>query len=569
MFGRRGIFPILLVFAAVGLLGSLLLHLNSVDKQQQQYKQHTAMLDISYRAALHTYRIATEIYLRDTIRQPDVLALFARAWQADLTEKARLRHRLYVRLLGSYQELWQYRLRQLHFHLPDGESFLRFHQPDRFGDKLFSVRPSVRIANTELHDVAGFEAGRIIDGFRYVTPLRYHGQHIGSVETSIPFKSVQMAMTEYAADREYQFMVHADLIQERLFPDYRSVYTPSPLSDAYLIENPGRKHPDTAVPLSTTATAIAARLRRDSEIMQRMARSEAFSVGLIQAGSGYVVSFLPVKEVTGGKGGYLISYVKEPLVTTIKRSFVFELVGFACLLGFSFWLLLRWRGSLAQLAEQSAKQQYEELLLTQQEAIEHGERTRISRELHDGIGQALHAVLLRLKLLLGTTGPDRSAERLAIGELIRDIQNASAELRNLVISLRPLPLSGMKIDEAVQWLCRNLEKDGGVSLLLQTAGDFDNVSDQCSLVLFRVCQEGLTNILKHAAAKRVQVSLQRQDATVVLTICDDGSGGAQPSDTGGSGLAIMRERVDLAGGRLVIESPAGQGTRIFVELPCH
>lgn len=569
MSGRRGLFPILFVFAAAGLFGSLLLHLNSVDKQQQRYKQHTEMLEMSYRAALHTYRVATEIYLRDTIRQPDVLALFARAWQTDLTGKARLRQQLHDRLRGSYQELWQHRLRQLHFHLPDGESFLRFHQPDRFGDKLFDVRPSVRIANTELHDVTGFEAGRIIDGFRYVTPLRYQGLHIGSVETSIPFKSVQTAMTEYAADREYQFMVHAELIQERLFPDFRSVYAPSPLSEAYLIENPGRKHPDTAVPLSTTATAIAERLRRDTETMQRMARNEAFSVGLIQAGSGYVVSFLPIKEVTGGKGGYLVSYVKEPLVTTIKRSFVFELLGFAGLLGFAFWLLLRWRGSLAQLAEQSAKQQYEELLLIQQEAIEHGERTRISRELHDGIGQALHAVLLRLKLLLGTIEPGRGAERIAIGELIQDIQNASAELRNLVISLRPLPLSGMKIDEAVQWLCNNLEKDGGVSLLLQIAGDFDNVSDQCSLVLFRVCQEGLTNILKHAAAKRVQVSLQRQDATVVLTICDDGSGGAQPVGTSGSGLAIMRERVGLAGGRLLIESPAGQGTRIFVELPCH
>ena len=569
MFRRHGGLPILLVVAAVALLGSLLLYLNSVDKQQQHYKQHTEMLEISYRAAIYTYQIATEIYLRDTIRQPDVLVLFAGAWKATKQEKARLRRQLYGRLLGSYQELWQYRLRQLHFHLPDGESFLRFHQPDRFGDKLFSVRPSVRIANTKLQDVVGFEAGRIIDGFRYVTPLHFRGLHIGSVETSIPFRSLQAAMTEHAADREYQFMVHADLIQERLFPDFRSVYAPSPLSEEYLIENPGRKYPDSALPLSATATAIATRLSKDTETMQRMARTEAFSVGLMQNGSGYVVSFLPVKEVTGKKGGYLVSYVKEPLVSTMKRSFVLELVGFTSLLSLAFWLLVRWRGSQAQLAEQSARQQYEDLLLTQQEAVEHGERIRISRELHDGIGQALHAVLLRLKLLLGTIGPDRNSERQAIGELIRDIQSASAELRNLVVSLRPLPLSGMKIDEAIQWLCRNLEKDGGVSLLLQTAGDFANVSDQCSIALFRACQEGLTNILKHAAAKRVQVSLQRQGDTVVLTIQDDGVGGAKSGGTGGSGLTIMQERVGLAGGRLVIESPPGQGTRIFVELSCR
>jgi len=569
MLCKRGVFPVLLVFAAVGLIGSALLHLNRVDKQQQHYKQHTEMLEISYRAAIHTYSVATEIYLRDTIRQPDVLALFARAWKSDQAGKAVLRHRLDTMLRGSYQDLWQHRLRQLHFHLPDGESFLRFHQPDRFGDKLFAVRPSVRIANTELHDVAGFEAGRIIDGFRYVTPLSYQGLHIGSVETSIPFKSVQAAMAEYAADREYQFLVCADLIQERLFQDFRSYYIYSPLSKAYLIENPARKQPDTASPLSADATAIAIRLGRDTETMQRMARAEAFSVGLVHQGSGYVISFLPIKEVTGSRGGYLVSYVKEPLVTAIKRSFLFEVTGFAGMLAVAFWLLLRWRCSMAQLAEQSARRQYDDALLIQQERVEHEERSRISRELHDGIGQALHAVMLRLKLLLGSLGTDKGDERRAISQLIGDVQNASTELRNLVVSLRPLPLSGMKIDEAVRWLCRNLEKDSGLSLLVQTAGDFDDVSDSCSLALFRICQEGLTNIQKHAAARRVQVSLQQQEDLIILTMNDDGVGGAHAGDAGGSGLAIMHERAELAGGRLQIDSPPGQGTRIFVELPCR
>jgi len=569
MVNNRGILSILLVFVAVAGVGGGLLSLDRIERQQQHYKQHTEMLEISYRAAIHTYKIATEIYLRDTIRQPEVLSLFARAWQSDEAGKATLRHQLYNRLQGSYQELWQYRLRQLHFHLPDGESFLRFHQPKRFGDKLFSVRPSVRIANTEKRAVIGFEAGRIIDGFRYVVPLEYQGRHIGSVETSIPFKSIQSAMTEYASEREYQFLVHADLVQERLFPDFRSVYAPSPFSDAWLIENSARNHADTAKPLSTTADAIAKKLSKDVDTMQRMVRGEQFSVGVVHRGIGYVVSFVPVPEVTGGRGGYLVCYAVEPLVVAVKRSFVLELTGFAVMLAVALWLLLRWRSSMAELAEQTARGQYEESLLTQQERVEHEERTRISRELHDGIGQALHAVLLRLKLLLGTVGSDRSGERSAINELIRDVQNASSELRNLVVSLRPLPLSGMNIEEAVRWLCRNLEKDGGVSLLVQSAGEFDTVGDRCSLVLFRVCQESLTNILKHAAARRVQVSLQRQGDTIVLTVSDDGKGGAQVGMSGGSGLMIMQERVALVGGRLVIDSPEGQGTRIFVELPCH
>jgi len=233
------------------------------------------------------------------------------------------------------------------------------------------------------------------------------------------------------------------------------------------------------------------------------------------------------------------------------------------------WLLLRWRCSVGLLADQSAKRQYEELLLAQQERVEHEERTRISHELHDGVGQALHTVLLRMKLLLVSLGPDKREEHQAVSQLINDVRNASSELRNLVVSLRPLPLSDMRVDEAIRWLCRNLEKDGGVSLLLQTAGEYGDINDRCSLTLFRVCQEGLTNILKHAAAKRVQVSLQRQGELVVLTITDDGVGGAQEGASGGSGLAIMHERVALSGGRLQIDSPQGQGTRIFVELSCR
>lgn len=292
-------------------------------------------------------------------------------------------------------------------------------------------------------------------------------------------------------------------------------------------------------------------------------------MGIVHQGIGYVVSFVPIPEVFGGRGGYLVCYAKEPLVIAVKRGFMLELAGFALMLVVALWLLLRWRSSIAELAEQTARGQYEGNLQIQQERVEHEERIRISRELHDGIGQALHAVLLRLKVLLGAAGSDKSDQRGAISELIRDVQSASSELRNLVVSLRPLPLSGMNIEEAVRWLCRNLEKDGGVSLLVQSAGTFDDVSDRCSLALFRVCQESLTNILKHAAAKRVQVSLQRQGDTIALIVHDDGQGGAQAGLSGGSGLVIMQERVALAGGRLVIDSPENKGTRIFVELPCH
>lgn len=569
MLCRRGLLPVLVVFVIIGISGVFLLSMNWIDRQQQHYRQHTEALKMAYRAALNGYQLATDIYLRDTIRQPDVLGIFSQAWHADDAEKDRLRQRLYHRLNTSYQTLWQHRLRQLHFHLPDGESFLRFHKPTRFGDKLFSVRPSVQIANVERREVIGFEAGRIIDGFRFVSPLEYHGVHIGSVETSIPFRSVQEAMASFADGREYQCLIRADLVQERLFPDYRANYAPSLFSPEYLVENPQRRQPDSSIPLSTLARQLEGRLGRDTAIAEQLGRGVPFSIGVIQKSVGYVVSFMPIQEVTGRLGGYLVCYAQEPMVVALQRSYLVELTVFFVLLGAAFWLLVRWRCSVAQLAEQTAHMQYEETLLMQQERVEHEERVRISRELHDSIGQVLLGVNLRLKLLQEEMSPDKADERRALGQLIKDVQQASAELRNLVVSLRPLPLAGMQVDEAIQWLCRNLEKNAGVSLLLQATGDFTEISDSCSLVLFRACQEGLANIQKHAAAKRVQVSLQQQADHVTLTIQDDGVGGADAEHVEGSGLAIIRDRVGQAGGRMQIDSPTGAGTRLFVELPCH
>lgn len=566
---RRGLVPLLLLLIATGVAGGWLLYLHRVDRQQQHYQKHTEMVQMAYQAALESYQRVTDIYLQDTIQQPELLQLFSQAWHADEREKARLRQQLYLRLNRSYQLLWQHRLRQLHFHLPNGESFLRFHQPNRFGDRLFSVRPSVQLANTAQRAVVSFEAGRVSNGFRFVSPLTWQGVHIGSVETSLPFRALQDLMVRFSHGYEYQFLISAELVRERLFPEYRDNYVASRLSPAFLVENPLKHEPDSALPLSVVARKLEERLAGDHGTLDQLQRGLPFSVGLTQQQTGYVVSFLPVREVTGRLAGYIVCYAPEPLVTTLQRSYLLELTVFVLLLTITGWLLMRWRCSALQLTEQEAHSQYQEALQAQQERLEHEERTRISRELHDRIGQALLGVNLRLKLLWEEMPQEKTEDRRALGQLIEDIQQATAELRNLVLSLRPLPLAGMRVDEAVQWLCRNLERQTGISLLLQSNGNFEELSDSCSLVLFRVCQEGLTNILKHAAATRVQLALQCRQGLLSMTLHDDGRGGARILEDSASGLALMGARIEQIGGRLQLDSPAGEGTRLFVELPCH
>ncbi|PJF26685.1 MAG: two-component sensor histidine kinase, partial [Phototrophicales bacterium] len=130
------------------------------------------------------------------INQPEVLSLFAQANGASEERQAEIRTALYDMLVDDYQRLDDLNLRQLHFHLPDNTSFLRFHRPNLFGDNLTDVRYTIALANRELVPVVGFEEGRIYNGFRYVFPLFYEGVHIGSVETSVSFLAIQQNLNK-------------------------------------------------------------------------------------------------------------------------------------------------------------------------------------------------------------------------------------------------------------------------------------------------------------------------------------------------------------------------------------
>lgn len=104
---------------------------------------------------------------------------------ASAREKDILREQLYNKLAKTYNQMKDYNYRQFHFHLPNTESFLRLHRPDKYGDLLYDVRESVKIANRDEIFVSGFEEGRIFNGFRHVYPITYNNTHVGSVEISV------------------------------------------------------------------------------------------------------------------------------------------------------------------------------------------------------------------------------------------------------------------------------------------------------------------------------------------------------------------------------------------------
>jgi two-component system, NarL family, sensor histidine kinase UhpB len=193
-----------------------------------------------------------------------------------------------------------------------------------------------------------------------------------------------------------------------------------------------------------------------------------------------------------------------------------------------------------------------------------GERARLARDLHDEANQALTGVLLRLE----ATAQHAPAE---LRDELRETQGvatrAMGELVRLARELRPIALDDLGLGAALRTQVTEFGRRAGIetTLALPPAGLEDLHSDE-QLVVYRVVQEGLSNVAQHAAARNVRVEVERRGEGTVVRVADDGDGFTSGEQSPGLGLTGMRERAVLAGGRLDVSSAPGAGTTIELRL---
>jgi signal transduction histidine kinase len=221
------------------------------------------------------------------------------------------------------------------------------------------------------------------------------------------------------------------------------------------------------------------------------------------------------------------------------------------------------RASLAvHLSERVARETLDAILGAQET-----ERSRIARELHDETGSALSGVLL------GLTAIDRAETLVEARQASADLrETAKATLENvarLAFELRPATLDEFGLASALKDLGCGLEERGGPKVELELGlSNAERLPARVETALFRIAQEALTNVVKHADAETVHITLARQERCVVLTVADDGLGFSQAQASGDQfGLVGMRERTASVNGELEIRSRPGAGTRLTVEIP--
>jgi two-component system, NarL family, sensor histidine kinase DevS len=194
------------------------------------------------------------------------------------------------------------------------------------------------------------------------------------------------------------------------------------------------------------------------------------------------------------------------------------------------------------------------------------ERRRLARELHDETGQALTSILLGLSAVERAGSLDEA--RAAVGELRDLVVETLQEVRALAVELRPSALDDFGLEPALRRLGQSIRETRSLDVQVETMLDGSRLPEDVETAVYRIVQEALTNVVKHARAERVSIVLTRTPDGVLVVIEDDGRGFETDEIRGGGlGLTGMRERVDLLEGKLEIESARGAGTTLIVELP--
>jgi two-component system, NarL family, sensor histidine kinase UhpB len=201
---------------------------------------------------------------------------------------------------------------------------------------------------------------------------------------------------------------------------------------------------------------------------------------------------------------------------------------------------------------------------------EEAERRRLARELHDRVGQSLSALNINLDIISRESHALTPALRQRLEDSLGLVDSTLQSIENVMAELRPPLLDEYGLGAALGWHAEEFSRRTGVQVAVadrDPAGS-KNARPEAAVALFRIAQEALNNVLKHAKATRVRLEVSATDEELILDVQDDGLGFDPASARRGRwGMTTMRERAEAAGGQLHIASTPGEGTRIHARVP--
>lgn len=305
------IISFLLLLEIILIFGSII---NSKKQINLVLNEKHRELQTQIKSVNFNFENISNILYNEKINNNDILQTFAKVSLTDTVLQNEVRKEIYNDLKSTYENLKNnYGVKQLHFHLSDNRSFLRFHRPKKYGDDLTNIRYSVKKANEENVKVTGFEEGRIFNGFRYVYPLNYDNRHLGTVEVSVSFKAFNDKLTLIYPNKVYSFMLKKDVIMKKVFRLEQSNYISNPLSDQYMSEKKYFHYLDSTINDIENIKTIDKDISNDITILLKSNKN--FSVYDKVYGKYYVISFVQITNTEDQPVGYIYSYEENELIS--------------------------------------------------------------------------------------------------------------------------------------------------------------------------------------------------------------------------------------------------------------
>jgi signal transduction histidine kinase len=192
------------------------------------------------------------------------------------------------------------------------------------------------------------------------------------------------------------------------------------------------------------------------------------------------------------------------------------------------------------------------------------ERQRLARNLHDAVNQSLFSAGLIAEVLPRIWEKDEAEGKRSLEDLRRLTQGAMAEMRALLAELRPSTLTDADLGDLLRLLGNAFTGRTNVPAKVTVIGE-GSLPSEVQVAIYRICQEALNNVVKHAGASQVEISLKHEENAIELSICDNGRGfDPEKTVSGHYGLSMMRERAEAIGARLSISSQPGHGTDLTI-----
>lgn len=231
-------------------------------------------------------------------------------------------------------------------------------------------------------------------------------------------------------------------------------------------------------------------------------------------------------------------------------------------------------GDLIEISSQLEDLQQKKLLGLKIIKAQEEERQRVAREIHDGPAQLLSNVVLKAEICERMIDVDISKAKEELKGLKKIVRDSLQDVRKIIYNLRPMSLDDLGLVPTLQRYVQTFQDESGIVVSFQTRGSSYEVKPVIALTVFRIVQEALNNVIKHAKAKNISINLEIACSGLKLYIYDDGTGfnvnklKVRSEDiSSGFGLVSMNERVELLNGEMGIDSETGKGTRLKIMIP--